>query len=279
MAIKSAQENLKTVYPVWHEIRREAEAAVHSEPAVSSMMYSYVLNHDTLEQAVAARIADRLENHDLRSSVFVDAYRDAIEDQPVIGEKIRADITAVYERDPACQRFIEPLLYFKGFQALQAHRLTNWLHARGHRDLSLVIQSAISMRFQVDINPAVKLGRGIFIDHGTGVVIGETAEIGDNVSILQNVTLGGTGKTGGDRHPKIDEGVLIGAGAKVLGNIKIGSCARIASGSVVLKDVPPETTVAGVPAKVVGQAGCSEPSRSMDQILAEKEVLFTAQDI
>lgn len=279
MSISSPITSLKTIDPVWSEIRREAEAALHREPSVSSMMYSAVLNHDTFEEAVAARVADRLEDCDMRSSMFVEAYRDAIADQPVIGEMIRADITAVYERDPACERFIEPLLYFKGFQTLVAHRLAHWLLARGHRDMALIIQSAVSMRFQVDINPAVKLGRGIFLDHATGVVIGETAVIGDNVSILQNVTLGGTGKVGGDRHPKIGDGVLIGAGAKVLGNIRVGHCSRIASGSVVLKEVPPETTVAGVPAKVVGQGGCSEPARSMDQILAEKEDLFIGQDI
>ena len=279
MSTQSSKSHLKTVDPVWNEIRREAESAIHREPAVSSMMYSAILNHDTLEEMIAARIADRLENRDLRSSDFVEAYRDAIADQPAIGEIIRADITAVYERDPACERFIEPVLYFKGFQTLQAHRLAHWLLARGHRDLALTIQSSISMRFQVDINPAVKLGQGIFLDHATGVVIGETAVIGDNVSILQNVTLGGTGKSGGDRHPKIGDGVLIGAGAKVLGNIRVGHCSRIASGSVVLKEVPPETTVAGVPAKVVGKGGCPEPSRSMDQILAEKEDLFIGQDI
>lgn len=253
----SAHAHLKTVDPIWNEVRIEAEAAIRREPAVSSMMYSAVLNHSSLEEAVIGRIADRLENGDLRSSLFVEAYRDALDDQPALGEIMRADIAAVYERDPACERFIEPLLYFKGFQTIQAHRLAHWLYNRGQRDLALVIQSAVSERFQVDINPAVKLGRGIFIDHATGVVIGETAVIGDNVSILQNVTLGGTGKSGGDRHPKIGDGVLIGAGAKVLGNIRIGNCARIAAGSVVLKEVPPETTVAGVPAKVVGQAGCS----------------------
>lgn len=279
MNIPSTKVHLKTVDPVWSEIQREAEAAIHREPAVSSMMYNAVLNHDTLEEAIGARIADRLENCDLRSSMFVDAFRDAVSDQPVLGEIIRADITAVYERDPACERFIEPLLYFKGFQAIQAHRLANWLLKRGHRDFALIIQSAVSERFQVDINPAVKLGRGLFIDHATGVVIGETAVIGDNVSLLQNVTLGGTGKTGGDRHPKIADGVLIGAGAKVLGNIRIGRCSRIASGSVVLSEVPPETTVAGVPAKIVGKGGCSEPGRTMNQILAEKEDLFLGSGI
>ena len=256
--------------PIWSEIRREAEMAVERDPMLTSALYSAVLNHETLEDALACRIADKLENADLRSSMLRDTYRAAFEDQPELSEIIRTDLTAVYERDPACHRFLEPLMYFKGFHTLQAHRLAHWLLKSGRKDFALMIQSAISERFQVDINPAVSLGRGIFLDHATSVVIGETAVIGDNVSILQGVTLGGTGKEDEDRHPKIGDGVLIGAGAKVLGNIKIGECSRVASGSVVLKDVPPNTTVAGVPAKVVGMAGCSEPARSMDQILAEK---------
>ncbi|MEM8796171.1 MAG: serine O-acetyltransferase [Pseudomonadota bacterium] len=267
----SAKAKLQTVDPIWTEIRREAEAALSREPQISNILYSSILNHPSLEEAIGARIADRLENADLRSSMLRDAYREAFADDPSIGDAIRTDLTAVYERDPACTRFMEPLLYFKGFHTLQAHRLAHWLLKQGRKDFALLIQSAVSERFQVDINPAVPLGRGIFLDHATSVVIGETAVIGDNVSILQGVTLGGTGKTGGDRHPKIGNGVLIGAGAKVLGNITIGDCSRIAAGSVVLKEVPPETTVAGVPAKVVGLAGCSEPARSMHQILAEKE--------
>ena len=279
MANTSTGVVLSTIDPMWQEIRREAEAAVALEPAVSSLMYSAVLNHEHLEGAVAARISDRLEISNLRSSDLRDAFREAFADQPNLKEIVRADLTAVYERDPACERFIEPLLYFKGFQAIQAHRLAHWLHAHGRKDFALLIQSAVSERFQVDINPAVKIGRGFFLDHATGVVFGETAVIGDNVSILQNVTLGGTGKAGGDRHPKIADGVLIGAGAKVLGNITIGHCSRIAAGSVVLKDVLPEMTVAGVPAKVVSQTGCSEPSRSMDQILAEKDHLYLGENI
>lgn len=279
MANTSTGVVLSTIDPMWQEIRREAESAVALEPAVSSLMYSSVLNHERLEDAVAARIADRLEISDLRSSDLRDAFREAFADQPTLKEIVRADITAVYERDPACDRFIEPLLYFKGFQAIQAHRLAHWLQARGRKDFALLIQSAVSERFQVDINPAVKIGRGFFMDHATGVIVGETAVIGDNVSILQNVTLGGTGKAGGDRHPKIADGVLIGAGAKVLGNIMIGHCSRVAAGSVVLKDVPPEMTVAGVPAKVVSQSGCSEPSRSMDQILAEKDEIYLGENI
>ncbi|MEO1066302.1 MAG: serine O-acetyltransferase [Pseudomonadota bacterium] len=262
---------LREVDPVWNELRLEVESALQREPGLSAFFYSTVLNYETFEEAVAGRIADRLEHKDLRGLMVRDAFREAFADEPELGAIIRADIAAVYERDPACSRFLEPLLYFKGFHTLQAHRLAHWLHSRGRKDFALLIQSAISEHFQVDINPAVSMGRGIFLDHATSVVIGETAVIGDNVSILQGVTLGGTGKAGGDRHPKIGNGVLIGAGAKVLGNIKIGDCSRVAAGSVVLKDVPPETTVAGVPAKVVGLAGCAEPARSMDQILAEKE--------
>jgi len=279
MAKTSTGVVLSAIDPMWQEIRREAEMAVALEPAVSSLMYSAVLNHEHLEDSIAARISDRLEVSDLRSSDLRDAFREAFADHPTLKEIVRADLTAVYERDPACERFIEPLLYFKGFQAIQAHRLAHWLHAHGRKDFALLIQSAVSERFQADINPAVKVGRGFFMDHATGVVVGETAVIGDNVSILQNVTLGGTGKAGGDRHPKIADGVLIGAGAKVLGNITIGHCSRIAAGFVVLKDVPPEMTVAGVPAKVVSQTGCSEPSRSMDQILAEKDHLYLGENI
>ncbi len=178
-------------------------------------------------------------------------------------------MAAVFDRDPACTRYIEPLLYFKGFHALATHRLTHALWKAGRRDFALYLQSQSSRIFAIDINPATRIGIGIMIDHGTGIVIGETAVIGDNVSILQGVTLGGTGKETGDRHPKIGNNVLLGAGAKVLGNITIGHCSRVAAGSVVLKDVPANVTVAGVPARVVGPAGCPEPARSMDQMLGE----------
>jgi len=176
-------------------------------------------------------------------------------------------VQAVYDRDPACTRFLEPVLYFKGFHALQTQRLSNWLYRRGRHDFALYLQSKASEVFQVDIHPAVPIGKGIFIDHATGVVVGSTAVIEDDVSILQNVTLGGTGKETGDRHPKIRRGVLIGAGAKILGNIEIGHCSRVAAGSVVLQPVPPNATVAGVPARVVGRAPCAEPARSMDHRL------------
>ena len=179
---------------------------------------------------------------------------------------------ATVDRDPATNRFLEPVLYFKGFHAIQTHRLAHWLWGKGRKDFAYYLQSRSSAVFQTDIHPAVPIGRGIFLDHATGLVVGETAVIEDDVSILQDVTLGGTGKEAGDRHPKIRRGVLIGAGAKILGNIEIGHCARIAAGSVVLKPVPHNTTVAGVPAKVIGEAGCPEPSRAMDQIFTRSDL-------
>jgi serine O-acetyltransferase len=188
--------------------------------------------------------------------------------EPAYREALRADIGAVLDRDPACSRVIEPVLYFKGFHAIETHRLAHWLWGNGRRDFALYLQSRSSAVFQTDIHPAAPFGRGIFLDHATGLVVGETAIIEDDVSILQGVTLGGTGKEHGDRHPKIRRGVLIGAGAKILGNIEIGQCARVASGSVVLQAVPSCKTVAGVPARIVGEAGCAEPARGMDQVIA-----------
>jgi serine O-acetyltransferase len=189
-----------------------------------------------------------------------------------IVDAFHADVIAVADRDPACTRLIEPVLYFKGFHAIQTHRLAHALWRNGRQDLALYLQSRSSSVFQTDIHPAARFGKGIFLDHATGLVVGSTAVVEDNVSMLQDVTLGGTGKEKGDRHPKIRQGVLIGAGAKVLGNIEVGKCSRIAAGSVVLAPVPPNKTVAGVPGRVVGEAGCAEPARTMDQILAQKSV-------
>ena len=253
--------------PIWHRIRQDAEEILAREPALAAFVLETVLNHETLEAAVATRVAARLDHTALGSQFIVHAFGEAVKDDPGIGEAFRADIAAVYDRDPACNRHVEPLLYFKGFHAIQAHRLAHWLWNNGRKDYALYLQSRVSSEFSVDINPAARIGRGIFIDHGHSIVIGETAVIEDEVSILHGVTLGGTGKEGGDRHPKVRFGVLIGAGAKILGNIEVGACSRVAAGSVVLKDVPPNSTVAGVPAKVVGKAGCSEPARSMDQML------------
>jgi serine O-acetyltransferase len=262
--LKSA---LETVDPVWTRVRDEAEEVVRREPELTSFIYSTLLHHDTLESAVVHRLASRLDHQDVSSELIRQAYTGALEDDRTIAEAFRADIVATVDRDPACDRFMEPVLYFKGFHAIQAHRLAHWLWTKGRQDFAYYLQSRSSSVFQTDIHPAVPVGRGIFLDHATGLVVGETAEIGDDVSMLHGVTLGGTGKQEGDRHPKIRRGVMIGANATVLGNIEVGQCARIAAGSVVLHPVPPQKTVVGVPAKVVGEAGCAEPARSMDQLL------------
>lgn len=260
---------LDKVDPVWRRIRSEAEEVVRREPELASFIYSSILHHDTLEAAVVQRIAERLDHPDVTGELIRQAYADALESQPEIGEAFRADIVATVDRDPATNRFLEPVLYFKGFHAIQTHRLAHWLWGRGRKDFAYYLQSRSSAVFQCDIHPAARIGRGIFLDHATGLVVGETALIEDDVSMLQDVTLGGTGKELGDRHPKIRHGVLIGAGAKILGNIEIGHCSRIAAGSVVLKSVPNNVTVAGVPARVVGKAPCAEPSRTMDQMLSD----------
>jgi len=190
---------------------------------------------------------------------------------PSLVEASRADLMAIYERDPACHRLLQPILYFKGYQAVQAYRVAHHLWTQGRRDLAYFVQMRVSEIFGVDIHPGARVGKGIMIDHAHSIVIGETAVVGDNVSMLHSVTLGGTGKEEEDRHPKIGDGVLIGAGAKVLGNISVGHCSRIAAGSVVLEDVPACKTVAGIPARIVGEAGCDQPSISMNHMFGPKE--------
>jgi serine O-acetyltransferase len=253
--------------PVWTRVRSEAEVVVRQEPQIAAFIASSVLAHETLDAAIVHRISRRLDHADVSAAVIAQAFMDALRDAPEIGEAFRADVIATYDRDPATTRFIEPVLYFKGFHAIQTHRLAHWLWHKHRKDFALYLQSRASAAFQTDIHPAAKIGRGIFLDHATGLVVGETAAIADDVSLLHGVTLGGTGNENGDRHPKIGKGVMIGAGAKILGNIAIGHCARIAAGSVVIKPVPNNVTVAGVPARVIGEAGCAEPSRTMDQML------------
>ena len=267
----SLQHGLEQVDPIWSALRSEAEDVVDREPALAGFVYANILSHDRLETAIAHRIAERLDTSGIDGGVIARAFAEMSDDSPEFAVALRADLAAVHDRDPACSRYIEPALYFKGFHAIQTHRLAHWLWKAGRQDFALYLQSRSSEVFQTDINPAVRMGKGIFIDHATGVVIGQTAVIEDNVSMLQDVTLGGTGKERGDRHPKIRRGVLIGAGAKILGNIEVGECARVAAGSVVLQPVPRAATVAGVPAKVVGSAGCAEPARQMDQLLSVME--------
>jgi serine O-acetyltransferase len=258
-----------TVDPLWGRLREEAEELVRREPALAGFALGTILHQPSLEAAVAHRIAWRLGHPVLSADLIEQTFLEAIEEDRTFGESFRADLVAVTDRDPACNRILEPVLYFKGFHAIQTHRLAHWLWQRGRQDFALYLQSRSSEVFQTDIHPAARIGRGIFLDHATGLVVGSTAVIEDNVSMLQDVTLGGTGKERGDRHPKIRHGVLIGAGAKILGNIEVGECARVAAGSVVLQPVPRAATVAGVPARVVGTAGCPEPARSMDHHLSE----------
>lgn len=263
--------NINPVDPIWDTIRQEATEAAAADPAMAAFLYASVLNHDTLEEAIVHRVAKRLDHLEVSADLIRQAFQKMAKSDPETGAALRVDIQAVYDRDPACYRFLEPALYFKGFHALQTHRLSHWLWREGRRDFALYLQSQSSNVFQTDIHPAAQLGKGIFLDHATGLVVGETAVVEDNVSILHGVTLGGTGKKGGDRHPKIRRGVLIGAGAKILGNIEIGKCTKVASGSVVLSSVPPNKTVAGVPARIVGEAGCDEPSRAMDQLISSSD--------
>ncbi len=257
-------EGIAGLDPIWKRIRAEAEAIALAEPELASFVYGNVLNHRTLEAAVAHRIANRLDHHDVPGDLIRQAFADVLSAEPELADIFRVDIAAVYDRDPACTRMIDPLLYFKGFHAIEAHRLAHWLYRQGRHDFAFYLQSTASLVFQTDIHPAVPMGRGVFLDHATSLVVGGTAVIEDDVSILQDVTLGGTGKETGDRHPKIRRGVLIGAGAKILGNIEIGEGSHVGAGSVVLKPVPPHTTVAGVPARVIGHTGKVSPSRTMD---------------
>jgi serine O-acetyltransferase len=256
--------------PLFARICSEAEEAASREPELAAFLMTNIVNHETFEDAVVHRVAARLDHVDAPSALIRQTFAEFVSRDPSLGEAFRADLLAVADRDPACHRIMEPLLYFKGFHALQAYRLSHALLRAGRKDFALYLQSRASSVFQTDINPAAKIGKGIFLDHATGLVVGETCVVEDDCSILQGVTLGGTGKETGDRHPKIRWGVLIGAGAKILGNIEVGHCARVAAGSVVLAPVPNNKTVAGVPARIVGEAGCAEPARTMNQIIAEK---------
>lgn len=260
------QSHLAAVDPVWSRITAEAEEAIRQEPLLGGLIHGSVLHHATLETALAYRMAQKLASGEMSEQLLREIVDGAYASDPSLGAAARADIVAVFDRDPACHRFLQPLLYFKGFQAIQAYRIGHWMWREGRRDFAYYIQMRVSEVYGVDIHPAARIGRGIMIDHAHSIVIGETAVVGDNVSMLHSVTLGGTGKEDDDRHPKIGNGVLIGAGAKVLGNIRIGNCSRIAAGSVVLHEVPPCKTVAGVPAKIVGEAGCDQPSMTMDHL-------------
>ncbi len=258
-----------TAPPVWAALRNEALAVCRVEPPLASMLDAVILCHDSLGDALSFQLARKLGDTVLSPISLREICEEAQEADPSIIAGAEADMRAVFERDPACKGYLQPFLFFKGFIALQTYRVGHWLWSEGRETLAFYLQSRTSELFQVDIHPAARIGSGIFFDHGTGIVIGETAVIGDDVSMLHGVTLGGTGAERGDRHPKIGKGVLLGAGAKVLGNIEIGDYAKIASGSVVLKPVPSGCTAAGVPARLMNCPNCEEPARTMDHTLAD----------
>lgn len=255
--------------PVWAALRNEAAHAAQTEPTLASLLNAVVLKHESLSSALSYQIGRKLGDSELSAMSAREIADEAYASDPDIMRRVEADLMAVFERDPACKGYVQPFLFFKGFLALQTQRVAHWLWTEGRETLAFYLQSRMSEIFQVDIHPATRIGSGVFIDHGTSIVIGETAVIADDVSLLQGVTLGGTGAERGDRHPKIGRGVLIGAGAKVLGNIVIGEYAKIASGSVVLKPVPAGCTAAGVPARLVNCPAGAEPARTMDHTLAE----------
>ncbi len=254
---------------LWMRLRQEAEQALAKAPMLSSLFVESILDQTAFESAVFHRVSTRLQNDIAPRGLLIETFTRALEADPEIGLALRADIAAVIERDPACDRFIEPFLYFKGFHAIQTHRLAHFLWKSGERDFALYLQSRSSDIFQTDIHPAARFGRGIFLDHATGLVVGATTVIEDDVSLLQGVTLGGTGKETADRHPKVRKGAIIGAGAKILGNIEVGQYARVAAGSVVLRPVEAHATVAGIPAKVIKRATASDHGERMDQVLSD----------
>jgi len=268
-AFTAAQPHIKSYDPIWEQVRREAEETRANEPVLASVIYATILSEPSLEDAVCHTVAHRLQPS-VDAGLLHKTFREVLAEEPSLGDIFRADIMAVAKRDPACRRLIEPLFFFKGFVALQTYRFAHRLWQSGRKEFALYLQSQSSRVFAVDIHPAARLGKGMMLDHATGIVIGETAVVGDNCSMLHGVTLGGTGNERGDRHPKIGCGVMMGSGAKILGNIRIGDCVRVAAGSVVVQDVPPRRTVAGVPARDIGPAGCEEPALSMDQLVHDE---------
>ncbi|KFK30207.1 hypothetical protein AALP_AA7G232000 [Arabis alpina] len=250
--------------PIWDAIREEAKLEAEKEPILSSFLYASILSHDCLEQALGFVLANRLQNLTLFATQLMDIFCNVIVHDRCIKSSIRLDLQAFKDRDPACISYCSAILHLKGYLALQAYRVAHKLWIQGRQLLALALQSRVSEVFGIDIHPAARIGKGILLDHGTGVVIGETAVIGDRVSILHGVTLGGTGKETGDRHPNIGDGALLGACVTILGNIKIGAGAMVAAGSLVLKDVPLYSMVAGNPAKLIGFVDEQDPSLTME---------------
>lgn len=264
-------EKVATCDPIWSALRAQAEEWVVREPALASFVHATVLKHDRLENALSYHLAKKIGSEDMSPMMTREIFEEVLAADHQIGEAVRADLSAVFDRDPACNSHLEAFLFYKGVHALESYRIAHWLWKHDRHPMALFFQSRISELFDVDIHPAARLGRGIMIDHATGVVIGETAVVEDDVSMLHGVTLGGTGKETGDRHPKIRRGVLLSMGAKVLGNIEVGEYSRVGAGSVVLKPVPPGCTAVGIPAKLVNCAGSKNPSQDMNQVIEETD--------
>lgn len=256
---------------LWGTVCEEAEALASAEPMLAEFLDATVLHHDALGAGLAALLSGKLAGDVLRRASLQELIGEAFASDAVMAQAAEADLRALRERDPACRTHVTGLLFFKGYQALQGYRVAHWLWRQGREGFAFMLNNRISERFGVDIHPAARVGEGILLDHGTGFVVGETAAVDDHVSILQEVTLGGTGKESGDRHPKIRRGVLIGAGAKILGNIVVGEGAKVGAGSVVLRDVPPHCTVAGVPARVVGTCESADPASQMDHRIDDSD--------
>jgi len=263
--MKLATNNLTD--DVWQTIRQETQCHAEKEPILASFLHATILNHNSLETALSFHLANKLDSATVSAMLIREVIQEAMQKSTRICQAVRADLLAIKNRDPAFSALSAPFLYYKGFHALEAYRVAHWLWGEGRKSLALFLQNQISVVFGVDIHPGAKIGKGVLLDHGTGIVVGETAVVEDNVSLLQSVTLGGTGKVGGNRHPKIRHGVLVGAGAIILGDIEVGAGAKIAAGSVVLKNVAAHTTVAGVPAEVVGKPQSNSPALDMNHQL------------
>ncbi len=265
MEVNRITRKTDEVDPLWSALHDEVVAMARKEPMLASYLHATVLKHSCLEDSLSYLLAGKLESSYFSAMALREVIDEALNASADIREAIRRDLQAVVERDPAARGVAQPFLYYKGFHALQSHRVAHWLWGQARVPLAFYLQNRISEVFGVDIHPAARMGKGILIDHATSVVIGETAVVGNDVSMLHEVTLGGTGKESGDRHPKVGHGVLIGAGAKILGNVRVGDGSKVAAGSVVLNEVPPHATVAGVPARIVGHPRTAEPALQMDQ--------------
>lgn len=248
---------------VWEGIRTVADQR-RVEPVLAPL-HELVTGADDFAHALARLMAHKVADPLVQAEPLTELFRELLQADPSIVEHAAADLFASVERNPAYPTLLVPFLWAKGFVGLQVHRVAHRLWQDGRETMAFHLQSMVSQAMGLDIHPAARIGARVFIDHATGVVIGETAVVGEDTSILQGVTLGGTGKESGDRHPKVGRGVLLSAGANVLGNVRIGDFSRVGAGSVVLHEVPPYTTVVGVPARVVRWHQSDQPGVDMDQ--------------